>query len=670
LSQGKEIAVRSSIIKRRRREVSRSKMEGISLQDERWEFDAPKFMDFERLGSPGMEDVHADTWFDTSATKGLASPESGSGEDHIQQQVQGGGGYKDQGEVGIEKENQSAPGLTRQTGVEGKQQVRAVLAHICGNTTPMTRQMSKKAALASLQSGGGRQGRDDSANVGRGVDARAEDHAKKKLCISIYEPVVPDDQARVTKKKIVTRDENANPVSNSTVSRIGGTKPVTRSQTQVPTPPGIGQGQSLVATPMPADVTCSEKETKRQDVVRNDKLKGKRIEKAHQKKPWSNKLTVPKSPMLRSKQRCNSERSKHVKSSEELELEEIAKKKKEAQKMREKSQRYIEASLRGSSRLAPKPVAGGTDAPSANKRRPLTVPKEPKLRTSKRQRTGTSSIAATVPNLITSRGSGFTMGSRNKAAEASQRETRQRKQTARPGPVTRNQVKPRLTRPNTPNFATKRRARAPRYKTSEEIELEQIAQYKPFQPRPITRSMAAQKSLKQVVKAKKALTVPQPFSFATDRRATRKPPSVSSDPPMFVFGAEGPVTRSKAKQTTTSRPPLKSSTKEGTCRPSRDSNTSFASESTKSSIEKRSAPKVSLGGASLGRAGGSLLRGGAVRVLQPAPEVIEDEPIAAEKGEICGDADADLFQDLVDGVHDFIKVCFLLSGNAACSVER
>eukprot|EP00890_Picochlorum_soloecismus_P001188 jgi/Picsp_1/206/NSC_00205-R1_hypothetical protein CHLNCDRAFT_50139 [Chlorella variabilis] len=636
-------------------------MERVGVQDEKWEFDAPKFMDFERLGSPGMEDVHVDAWFDTSATKGLASPESGSGEDPAQPQLQGEGGHKDQGKFGIEKENRSlasglgGAGLTKQTGVEGKQQVRAVLAHICGNTTPITRQMAKKVALSSLQSGGGcPPSRHDLANNSLGV-AGVKDPVKKRACISIYEPVAHDSRAKVVKKENNSGEKIENKVTNLMLSSSVRQKPVTRSQVQLPTPPGTGQGQNLVATPVPADVKCSEKETKWEDVVKTDKLKGKRV-KEGQQKPWTNKLTVPRSPMLRSKQRCNSQKGKHIKSSEELEIEEIEKKRKEAQKLRKKSQRYIEASLRGSSRLAPKPAAG-TAAGTGNKRRPLTVPREPKLRTSKRQRTATAATA-TVPNLITSRGSGFTMGSRNKAAEASQREKRQREQAARRGPVTRSQAKPRLTRPKTPNFATNRRARAPRYKPSEEIELEQIAQYKPFHPRPITRSMGEHKP-KQVVKAKKELTVPQPFSFATDKRATRKPPAISNDPPMFVFGAEGPVTRSRAKQTTTSRPALKGSTKETKSCLSRDSDTSFASESTNPSVDKISAPKLSVGGASLGRARGSLLRGGAVRVLQPATVATEvEEPAAVEKEEttVCGDADPDLFQDLVDGVHDFIKV--------------
>ena len=631
-------------------------MEQVILQDEKWEFDAPKFMDFERLGSPGMEDVHADTWFDTSATKGLASPESGSGEDPVQQlQLQG--GCKEQGESGMGKENQPVargPGVTKQAGAEGKQQVRAVLAHICGNTTPMTRQMAKKAALTSLQSGVGyQQGRGGSVKKGQCSDSFNNPVRKKEAGISIYEPVVHGSHAKASKTREAAGANVENLVSNAVAgSNSSPQKPVTRSQTRLPTPPGNGQGQNLVVTPVPVDVTCSEKESKLKDVGRTDKVRGNRV-KERQQKTWTNKLTVPKSPMLRSKQRCNSQRGKHIKSSEELELEEIAKKKKEAQKMRKKSQRYIESSLRGSSRLTSKPLAS---TGNTNKRRPLTVPKEPTLRTSKRQRTMTAA-AAPVPNLITSHGAGFTMGSRNKAAEASQREKRQREQAARSGPVTRSQVKPRLTRPKTPNFATKRRARAPRYKTSEEIELEQIAQYKPFHPRPITRSMTEQP--KQVVKARKALTVPQPFSFATDKRATRKPPAMPSDPPMFVFGAEGPVTRSRAKQTTTSRPTLKISTMETNNSVSRGSNISSASESTKSS-EKISAPKLSVGGASLGRTGGSLLRGGAVRVLQPATEAVEDgkDQAVAEKEELaCSHADPDLFKDLVDGVHDFIKVC-------------
>ncbi len=41
--------------------------------DPRWEFDAPRFYDFEE-GTPAGSQEGPDSWFDTSATKGLATP--------------------------------------------------------------------------------------------------------------------------------------------------------------------------------------------------------------------------------------------------------------------------------------------------------------------------------------------------------------------------------------------------------------------------------------------------------------------------------------------------------------------------------------------------------------------------------------------------------------------
>ena len=55
-------------------------MESVAAQenaqvphDPRWEFDAPRFYDFEE-GTPAGSQEGPDSWFDTSATKGLATP--------------------------------------------------------------------------------------------------------------------------------------------------------------------------------------------------------------------------------------------------------------------------------------------------------------------------------------------------------------------------------------------------------------------------------------------------------------------------------------------------------------------------------------------------------------------------------------------------------------------
>ena len=82
---------------------------GAALIDARFEFDAPRFYDFDE-GSPEGSQNAADRWFDTSATKGLASPLAAAGKAaagaprQLQQAAQvGGWGVRPAQEGGAER---------------------------------------------------------------------------------------------------------------------------------------------------------------------------------------------------------------------------------------------------------------------------------------------------------------------------------------------------------------------------------------------------------------------------------------------------------------------------------------------------------------------------------------------------------------------------------------
>ncbi|KAI8113496.1 hypothetical protein M9435_003497 [Picochlorum sp. BPE23] len=501
-----------------------------------WEYDAPRFHDFEQP-SPSYGACSVDEWFDTSATKGLMSPVSGGGSPD---------GGDSEGQKGVEKESDV-------TSKERK---------VLGNVT----------------------------NTIKVVDPVVGMGPQKHHTRSVVET-----------RNVCTADAKADVCHEKAVH---ATRPVKRDEKPV----------ALAEVKEDVEETSVQKKQEMPALHREDAASKKKKQDAAMHRPvtrsWTGKLTVPKSPMLLSRMR-GTVHKKVIKSSEELEMEEIERKRKEVAALKKKNQCHRNTGLE-------------QPRQTQNKRKQVTVPREPNLRTSKRMRT----VAAVAP-------SGFTVGK----PSTSNRQLRAR--NARPvardesRPVTRSQNR-KLTLPKTPNFATKGRTRAPRFKTTEELELEEIERNK-FKAKPLNRKILEKKqSSKPAIKSKKPVTVPQPFSFATEKRAASGHSRGSAEisyPKPFIFG-EGPVTRSKAKVATT-----KSTQKAGVGPKSQREKKSSTEPVVTASIDDGLAqPRIRQA------ARGSLLLGGAMRVIRSQNDDDEPEAEPAAQQECTA-----------DGVHDFIK---------------
>lgn len=308
------------------------------------------------------------------------------------------------------------------------------------------------------------------------------------------------------------------------------------------------------------------------------------VETAHRPVTRSQKkqssLTVPKSPKLLSSLRSGMHR-KVIKSSEELELEEIERQRMEIQSKKGKKKHI-------------------------GKRKDTVLDERPAKRTRN---------AENKDNSLTREARSFTVGkSVVNTNEANTKASRKRSS------------RPKLTMPKSPNFATTRRARPPRFKSTEELELEMIAKVK-FKAKPLNKRMISKESTdKSVHMQKKAFTVPEPFSFATDKRL--KQPSTQRHvvpPKPFVFG-DGPVTRSKAKHVITT----------GTRKKEPQTTVPYI-VNPKPQCEEKPVKVVSLAKTEPSKAAqpepvirpvtrGSLLKGGAMRVVRKDEDVF-DSPV-------------------------------------------
>ena len=228
-------------------------------------------------------------------------------------------------------------------------------------------------------------------------------------------------------------------------------------------------------------------------------------------------LTVPKSPMLLS--RLRSDGRMRVKSTEELELERIEK---ERQALAAKYKRKQQAACEGH---------GGDED----------------VRSSKRLKSASSTVVA----------GGFTVG-----AEAADVGMRQSTRSSTRAKGSKGAWKPKLTVPQSPAFATNGRVRAPRYKSTEELQLEEIAKVR------LAKGGHGKKAAEKAVsnprpKSRMApLTIPEPLNFTTTacgaksttaarstgaaRAGTRSVKSATAQPTQSTAFVEGPVTRSRA----------------------------------------------------------------------------------------------------------------------------
>ncbi|XP_057731814.1 protein TPX2-like isoform X1 [Arachis stenosperma] len=110
-----------------------------------------------------------------------------------------------------------------------------------------------------------------------------------------------------------------------------------------------------------------------------------------------------------------------------------------------------------------------------------------------------------------------------------------------------NPWKPVLTEPKTPTFQTSLRARPQKMKSSVELELEKLARKPKFKARPLNKKIFESKGdIGLHYHAKKQVTVPQEFHFATNDRIP--PPAMADLSDLFYFRSEStcknkPVTR-------------------------------------------------------------------------------------------------------------------------------
>ena len=333
-------------------------------------------------------------------------------------------------------------------------------------------------------------------------------------------------------------------------------------------------------------------------------------------------ITVPKSPFLRVKQRSAGHRHEQTKTSEEMEMEKIEKEKREAAALRRLNARTVGPALQGRAQAPARPV-----------KRPAAQPtKEFNLRTAKRQRVHAMETRSTGPEPSpwksnAQRVAEFTAGI---APKKSTRQTATASGRGGRNAASQQRGRAHLTVPHTPRFATTRRARAPRFKPTEELEADKAAAearaIKAFQGKHKMPKAAAPAPARR--SERRPPTEFQPFNFATDRRAAQRPKAAPAEHPPFVFGAEGPLTRSKARTTTSTGPVQKRSQAESKPTQSRKRPASSSSaRSGGSSMDSR--PRaVQQHTATAG--GPMMMLGGAMRVLR------RDQEAQAQEEELDG----------------------------------
>lgn len=447
----------------------------VQLGRDPWEYDAPMYHDFEQ-SSPAYGECSVDKWFDTSATKGLRSPVSGT-----------------------DKENDDT--IQEATSKSGKPA--STKRRVLGNVTN---------------------------------------------AINVIDPVVN------TKRHVPVEERKRTTHKTSNLKAA-----------QTP-----GQGKAQTSFSVQQEMRCLE--IKKSTTESTQKIESDALQSTQARKPVTrsqrkaSSLTVPKSPMLRSRLRSGMHK-KVVKSSEELEMEEIERKRIEIQARKQK-RKNVEQNA-------------GASLDSSSKR--LKAGKALKHDTSLQNPVGSFTVGKSISKnrtMSTSRGKSW---------------------------------RPKLTRPKSPNFATTRRARPPRYKSTEDLELEKIAKVK-FKAKPVKENvLKSRQAFGSGSKQQKNITVPEPFSFATDKR-TKQPHDSEIDRPTlkpFVFG-EGPITRSKAKQVVTT-----GAKKREPYATLAQSITSVQEANPKSETLPDFRPKIRPA------TRGSLLKGGAMRIVRENKEVPE-----------------------------------------------
>jgi hypothetical protein len=449
----------------------------------------------------------------------------------------------------MDAENQSQQPQSQKTNLSSQpdpveaEHVRAVLAHITNNTAAPA-QAARKAALVRKPASSKKEAIDLIKN--------SETMSQKK---QQQQPVPAPSKAKAAPALAPTAEnKRAVPAPPAALAAVApsSSRPATRAmEKSVPS-----RSVKVAAVPTRA----RDPPRVRAPITKNAPAAAAAKKQQQRSKP---QITVAKSPFLRSKQRSATQRQQ-TKTTEELEMEQVEKAKKEAAALRRRNARSVGPALQGRTAGPARP---------APKRPPTEPVREFNLRTAKRQRVhgmetrhqnhgGLSSamvagVAAPSPWKSTAqRVAEFTTGVA----------TRQMNQRQRPAPRGRQQQqrgRAELTVPRTPRFATKTRARAPRFKpTEEEDAAKAVAEAQALK---IRQKKEADKARNPVLppaarrrSERRPLTEFKPFSFATDVRATVRSTKPAAELPPFVFGAGseemGPVTRSRSHVVTTTAP--------------------------------------------------------------------------------------------------------------------
>lgn len=458
----------------------------------------------------------------------------------------------------MDAENQSQPPLDQKTNVSSQpdpveaEQVRAVLAHITNNTTASAQQVVpggaffKKPAPPNL-------GKSVAKPKGESVAIRnAGPPAQKK----------EQQQSAFKAKSMVAAENRETALPPDTAVLPSSNRPATRATEKSTS----RITRSAAGTAAVASIRARDPPPVRAATIK--KAAPVKKQQRQQQKRSQPQITVAKSPFLRSKQRSVTHRQQ-AKTTEELELEQVEKAKKEAAALRRSNARSVGPALKGRTAAPSRPAP----------KRPITAPsKEFNLRTSKRQRVHRMETRQQNDSNALSMGAPAAAGAPSpwkstaqRVAEFTtgvatrQRQTNQRQPRPPRGGRQQQQQQQRgraeLTVPRTPRFATKTRARAPRFKPTEEVEAAKaMAEAEAAKMRQKKETARANNAVVPPAARRRSerrpLTEFKPFSFATDVRAAQRSTKPAAELPPFVFGAEqnGPVTRSRAHVVTTTAP--------------------------------------------------------------------------------------------------------------------
>ncbi|KAG7669501.1 hypothetical protein Ndes2526B_g05838 [Nannochloris sp. 'desiccata'] len=510
--------------------------------EQQWEFDAPRFRDFEQGTPPGES---ADEWFQTEATRGLATPIGVKpntkgvnvvNEEYLEASSQ------------MDAENQSQPPPCQKINASSQpdpveaEQVRAVLAHITNNTTASMQQVvpggvfSKKPAPPKSDAKPKR----EALEIKKAQPPAQKQQQQQQSAPRAKSTVAPEDRGTVPSRAPAVVPSSNRPATRAMEKNASRTTRVTSgtaaaAPTRARDPPRVRAPITKKAAPV------------------------KKQQKQQQQKPSQPQITVAKSPFLRSKQRSVTHRQQS-KATEELEMEQIVKAKKEAAALRRRNARSVGPALQGRTAAPSRPAP----------KRPITEPsKEFNLRTAKRQRVhGMETRHHNQPSALSTAAAGAPSPWKSTAQRVAEfttgvatRQANQRQRLASRGGGQQQRGRAELTVPRTPRFATKSRARAPRFKPTEEAEaakaMAEAQAVKIRQKKDTARAhTAVVPPAARRRSERRPLTEFKPFSFATDVRAAQRSTKPAAELPPFIFGPEknGPVTRSQAHVVTTTAP--------------------------------------------------------------------------------------------------------------------